>query len=115
MKFVAKNCREGRFAKLKANLKTFSYTESTSVSKSKLRRRTNLRSFLFPVDLFLWGVAYLHAQPIQRIIARGVAGHHGQAHTEIGIVEVGVRPGASPGVGDTSEGIDGFIRGKGGG
>jgi len=58
---------------------------------------------------------YLHTDPIEREVAGGVAGDHDEAHTEVGIVEVGVRPGATPGVGHAAEGVGGFGCGKGSG
>src|SRR3989304_296319 len=36
----------------------------------------------------LWRVSHLHTRPVERVIARGVAGDHDKAHAEIGVVEV---------------------------
>jgi len=59
-------------------------------------------------------IPYLHTNPIEREVTGSVAGDHHKADAEVGVVEVGVRPGATPGVGHAAEGVGGFGGGKGG-
>ena len=68
--------------------------------------------FMLFLTASLGGMPDLHADPVERVIAGGAAGDHGEPHTEAGITEIGAGPRSSPCVRHAAQGVDGFICGK---